>query len=102
GLFGILNEHDASGLLDRFHADGAVRSGARQNYGTAVTCPFGQGAEKEIDRRAVTARFGEADRGNFVIGYPELAVQRNHVDMIGLQRGGRRHLLDGKRRMWRE
>src|SRR5215467_7549942 len=67
GFVRILDDDDAAGFLDRLDADRPIRARTRQDYREAVAMLFRERAEEEIDRRTVTARGIEGDRGNFVV-----------------------------------
>src|SRR5262249_32652503 len=62
GLVRILHQDDAAGFLDGPHADGTIGAGAGQNDREAVAVLFGQRSEKQVDRRALSARFVELRR----------------------------------------
>src|SRR6185312_5723497 len=85
GLVGFLYEDDAAGFLDGAHADGAVRSGAAQDYREAVAEALRHGTEEQIDRRALAARLVELQRRDLVIDHLQPPVGRNDVDVIGFK-----------------
>ena len=97
GFVRILDEDDSSCLLDGSDPDCAVRAGAGQNDGKAVTMAFGQRSEEQVDRRPLPTRLVELHGGNLVVGYLKTAVRRNDVNMVRPQRFRRLHRHDGHR-----
>ena len=54
-LVRILDQNDASGLLDRLDADGPVRARTRKDYRKVVAPLRRERAEEEVDRGALAA-----------------------------------------------
>jgi hypothetical protein len=101
-FFRILHQNDAGRFFDRLDAHGPVRARARKDDGKAAIPLGGERAEKNIDRRALPSRFVKLGNRQMVIGYQELTVRRNDVDMARFQAHPARNLSDGHTRAARE
>ena len=85
GLFRVLHQNDAAGLLHCLDADRAVRSGAGEDDGEIVAPLRRERAEEQIDRRPVPTRFVEFGDRQMLVGDQKLPVGRNDVDMPRLE-----------------
>lgn len=85
GLGRLLHHNDAAGFLDGTDARGAIRTGARQDHGDAVTPGGRDGAEEHVDRRSMAARFGKGAGRDAVALDHQFAIRRNDVDAVGPQ-----------------
>jgi hypothetical protein len=93
----VLNQDDAARFLDFFDTDRAVRARACQHDSEAIAPRLGNGAEKHVDGRALTARLSERPSLDLIAFDHEFAVGRNDVDAVRLQLGRILDLIDGHR-----
>ncbi len=95
GLVGVLHEDDAPCFLDRLEADRAIRAGAREDDGEVIAVLLGERLKEKVDRRSSPSRTVEFVRRNLVIGNSQVAIRRNYIDVIGLQRSRFINLRNG-------
>ena len=86
GLVRVLHEDDAACFLDGLEADRAVRAGARKDDREAIAVLLGQRTKEQVDRRPLPWRVVEFVSRDLVVGYPQMPIRRNDIDVIGLQR----------------
>src|SRR5947209_20510249 len=68
GFLRILDQDDSAAFLHGANAERAVRAGSAEDYGKPVAEVIGVGAEEQIDRHALAARFVEGPGKDFPIG----------------------------------
>ncbi len=95
GIVGRLHERHPALLLDARDADRAVRTGAGQHDAHGlVLMGVGERAEEQIDRHMMPARTDCFGHPQVAVAHREVLVGRDHVDVIGLQRGRLSDLYD--------
>ena len=87
GGFGVLRHDHAALALDRPHAQGAVAAGAGEHDADGpLVLVLGQGAEEEVDRQALAARRGRFQQLQRAVQKGHVAVGRDDVGAVGLDR----------------
>jgi hypothetical protein len=89
-----LGYRHAAALLDGLEAQGAIGASAREHDAHDVrTLGGGQRAEKSVDGRAMAVGLlGWRLHAQDAAADGQGGIRRDHVDMVGLNRCGRRHL----------
>jgi hypothetical protein len=79
----FLRQNQAAELLDCAHAERAVRTHAGEDDANRVLAPVVcQGAEEKINRQAQAARRDRFKQAKAVMQNRQIAVRRNHIDVI--------------------